>query len=128
MRFLHNKLKTYFCLMNHIVAQRIRKLRIDKGISQEQVAKGLCISQPAYARLESGESNTWANHLNKLCELFEIMPEDLVKQDQVVINKEQKGGSSNNAYVINQLSEKLIEQYEKRLAEKDEVIRLLKKE
>jgi hypothetical protein len=49
-----------------------------------------------------------------------------VRQEQVIINQQQQGGNSNNAYIINQLSEKLIEQFEKRLKEKDEIIALLK--
>ena len=53
---------------------------------------------------------------------FDIAPEDLLKQENVTINQNQQGGHSNNAYVINQLSEKLIEQYEARLLEKDTII------
>jgi hypothetical protein len=48
-----------------------------------------------------------------------------VRQHQVAINQNQKGGHSKNAYIINQLSEKLIEQYEKRLEEKDKLINTL---
>jgi len=43
----------------------------------------------------------------------------------MIINQNQQGGQSNNAYIINQLSEKLIEQYEKRLKESEKLIRLL---
>jgi len=111
--------------MNKVIGKRIKQLRRHKGYSQEHLAHELCISQSAYARLENGETYTWASHLQKLCEIFEVQPEDIVRQDQVVINQNQKGGHSNNAYIINQLSEKLIEQYEKRIQEKDELIKQL---
>lgn len=58
--------------MNERIGQRIKSLRLNKGYSQEHIAQVLCISQSAYARLESGETSTWTNHLDKLCELFEI--------------------------------------------------------
>jgi len=112
--------------MNDTKTRRIKHLRHKKGFSQEDMASKLCISQSAYAKLESGKTYTWASHLEKLCEIFEVNPEDIVRQEQVVINQNQQGGQSNNAYIINQLSEKLIEQYEKRLADKEEIIALLK--
>lgn len=112
--------------MNDLITKRIKNLRQKKGFTQEDMAEKLCISQSAYAKLETGKTYTWATHLEKLCEVLDVKPEDLVRQDQVVINQNQKGGNSNNAYIINQLSEKLIEQYEKRLADKDQIIALLK--
>ena len=112
--------------MNDTITKRIKNLRYKKGFSQEDMANELCISQSAYVKLESGKTYTWATHLEKLCEIFEVKPEDIVRQEQVIINQHQKGGHSNNAYIINQLSEKLIEQYEKRLTDKDEIIALLK--
>ena len=111
--------------MNEVITKRIKNLRLKKGFSQDDMPKQLCISQSAYAKLETGKTFTWATHLEKLCEILEVQPEDLVKQEQVIINQNNKG-NSNNAYIINQLSEKLIEQYEKRLADKDEIIAMLK--
>lgn len=90
------------------------------------MAEKLCISQSAYAKLETGKTHPWATHLEKLCEILEIQPEDLVKQEQFIINQHQKGGQFNNGYIVNQLSEKLIGQYEKHLSDKDEIIDLLK--
>ncbi len=50
-------------------------------------------------------------------------------QDKVIINNNQKDGTSNNAMIINQeLTDKLIKQYEKRLKDKDEIITLLKQQ
>ncbi len=114
--------------MNTIVGNKIRSLRKQKGMSQEQVADYLHVSQSTYARMETGESASWSSYIQPLCAVFEIQPEELLKQDSIVINQNQQGGNSNNAYVINQLSEKLIEQYELRLQEKDELITLLRKQ
>lgn len=117
--------------MNTIVGNKLKKLRKQKGWSQELVSDKLHLSQSAYARIENGDSGSWASHLEAICTIYEISPEELLKCDNVIINSHQKGGNSNNAYVINQLSEKLIEQYESRIKEKDlrinELLLLLEK-
>lgn len=75
------------------------------------------MSQSAYARIESGESCSWANNIEQICKVFEITPEELVKNESsVVINNHQQGGGG-YIQVVNQLSEKLIEQYEERIKE-----------
>lgn len=53
---------------------QLKQLRKSKGLTQEEVADKLCISQSAYARLESGKCKTWGVYLNKLCEIFNVSP------------------------------------------------------
>ncbi len=67
--------------MNRIVGDNLKILRKSKNLSQEQVADYLYISQSAYARMERGESISWATHFNKICQVFEITPEELVKKE-----------------------------------------------
>lgn len=114
--------------MNYLVGRKLKSLRKDKGLSQEQVADLVHISQSSYARIENGNSNSWALHIDSFCDLFGITPEELLKQDTIIVNQieHQEGGS--NAYIINQLSDKLIEQYEMRIKEKDALIEQLQKE
>lgn len=114
--------------MNTVIGSKIKAYRKQKGWSQEYVAEILHLSQSAYARIESGESQSWSSHIEKLCEIFEIKPSDLFSETVInQENNEQKGGIAINLGIINQLSEKLIEQYELRLKEKDEMIIELKK-
>lgn len=112
--------------MNTIVGQKIKGLRKQKGLSQEQVAEHLHLSQSAYARIESGESASWAAHIESICNLFDIRPDELLKTDTLILNQNTTGDNAHNAYIINQLSEKLIDQYEARLTEKDIIIHELK--
>uniref|UniRef100_UPI00404B4400 helix-turn-helix domain-containing protein n=1 Tax=Gelidibacter sp. TaxID=2018083 RepID=UPI00404B4400 len=111
--------------MNLEVAKKIKSLRTNKGLSQEQMADYLHIAQSTYARIESGETNSWANYIQPICELFEIQPEELLKNDTLIVNQNQQGG--NGAFIINQLSDKLIQQYELRLHDKDQYIKRLEK-
>jgi transcriptional regulator with XRE-family HTH domain len=67
--------------MNNTIGNKLKMLRKQKGLSQEQVSEQLHISQSAYARIEKGESNSWAMHLDKIATLYDIKPEDLVKNE-----------------------------------------------
>lgn len=67
--------------MNKIIGDNLKILRKSKNMSQEEVADRLNISQSAYARMERGESSSWASHFNKICQVFEITPEELVKKE-----------------------------------------------
>jgi len=112
--------------MNSKIAEKLKKLRKQKGWSQFEVAERLDISPSAYSRMETGDSCSWASKLEDICQLYEIEADELFKESTVVINHDQKGGQSTNAIVINQLSDKLIEQMEARLKEKDEIIKELR--
>ncbi len=99
-------------------------MRKEKNLSQEQVADYLHTSQSTYARMESGKSNSWAIYLVAISELFEIQPEDLICQNLTKTNHTKK---NENAIQVHQLSEKLITQFEKRIADKEAMIQLLQK-
>ena len=113
-------------IMNKIVGNNLKKIRKAKSISQEQAADNLHISQSAYARIERGESNSWANHLIKICEFFGINPQEILK-NETEHNKEDENNLNGN-FIINQLSDRMIEQYEARIKELKKVIKDLKKE
>ncbi|MCC9072811.1 helix-turn-helix domain-containing protein [Flavobacterium sp. F-65] len=111
--------------MNESVGNKLKKLRKSKDLSQEQVASSLHVSQSTYARIERGESSSWASHINKICEVFKISPEDLVK-DEIGEDKEDNS-DLNETFIINQLSDKIIEQYEARIKELKKVIKDLRR-
>lgn len=73
--------------MNRIVGNKLKKLRQAKDMSQEAAANGLCMSQSAYARIERGESCSWASYINRICEFFQLTPEELVKDEEEPIDK-----------------------------------------
>ena len=104
-----------------MIHSKLRNARTQKGYFQEYMADSLGISQRQYSRLENGESEITLGYLEKICEKLEINPQDLfaceVKQENQ--NQNQSGGFANSAYlIVNEFSEKIIEQYEKRLKDK----------
>ena len=100
--------------MNSIVAKKVRHLRLQKGLSQEQVAEHLNTSQSTYARIESGQSNSWVNYIYSICELFELQPEELIRHDDDSLSYTK---NTPNCFMINQLLGKLSKQYETQLKE-----------
>jgi transcriptional regulator with XRE-family HTH domain len=64
--------------MKHVI-QNIRKIRIDRELSQENVAFNLQISQSSYAKMESGQSKLSIDRLYQLATFFKIPAEDLLK-------------------------------------------------
>ncbi|WP_079240373.1 helix-turn-helix domain-containing protein [Chryseobacterium indologenes] len=119
--------------MNIQIGSKIRRLRENKGFSQEEMAERLQISRSAYSRIESGETNSWVNHIQKLCENFDIKPEDFFINSDNNINTNQDNASAvqtnthhDTHITINQLSEKVIELYEERIRELKEQVEFWK--
>lgn len=119
--------------MNIQIGSKIRRLRENKGFSQEEMAERLQISRSAYSRIESGETNSWVNHIEKLCENLDIKPEDFFinSDNNININQDNASAVQTNTHhdthiTINQLSEKVIELYEERIKELKEQVEFWK--
>lgn len=110
--------------MNVIIGKKLKKLRKNKNLSQEQIADFLCISQSAYARIERGESNSWSSHINIICEVFKISPVELMKED--IVEEDEESNSLKESLISNPLSDELIEQYAVRIRVLEKVIKELK--
>lgn len=66
--------------MNEAIGKTLKDLRKNNGLSQESIAEYLNISQSAYSRIETGESNSWTFHFDKLCNFYEIKPATMFKR------------------------------------------------
>lgn len=105
--------------MKNVIGEKIKALRIERNWSQEYLADLLFISQSAYARMESGQSNAWAVHIERICAVFSVTIEEFI----LGVKKEQlKFNSENNNELIYFFIQKLEAQYEERIKEKDQTI------
>lgn len=111
----------------------IRKIREQKGFSQEYMANELDISQASYARLENEDTKITVERLQKIAEILETNIIDFFNTDKFIIhNQNYEGSYGGNSYVQNlnvenkETTAKLITSYEERLKEKDEQIHFLK--
>ena len=65
--------------MKHVL-RNIRKMRINRELSQENVAFNLKISQSTYAKMESGQSKLSIDRLYQLSVFFNVPVEELLKK------------------------------------------------
>ncbi len=61
------------------LADTLRRLRRQAGLTQKEMAKKLKISQPTLARLESAGQNTTLGTLSQLCRALDCEPGDLFR-------------------------------------------------
>lgn len=105
----------------------IRKVREWKGLSQQNMADSLDVSQKHYSRIETGNVDISVSKLLAICEVLDIKPQLLFGLDESKIfnsyTNNQQGGTfvAYNATEVEQI-QKL---YERMLEEKDKIINLL---
>jgi transcriptional regulator with XRE-family HTH domain len=104
--------------------EKVKYFREAKKLSQESIAIELGLNQSQYSRRENGSIKFNGEEIELLSKLLKVNPSELFGDQSVILNnKDQKGG--NFAQYIT-LPKELIQQYELRIKEKDEVIKLLK--
>jgi len=82
------------------LGKKIRLLRHQKGWSQEDVAKRLDISIPAFSKIETGITDVNLSRLNQISKLFELSLVQLLSTSETEEDKEKLD-------VVNDLSNKL---------------------
>lgn len=60
------------------MGQRLRELRLAKGLTQKQLAEHLGITQKAYCFYELGEREPSVSTIIKLCDFFDISADYLI--------------------------------------------------
>lgn len=62
--------------MNNAIVDKIKRLRLQKGLNHNDMADKLNITRSAYQRLETGETYSWAKYLEEILAIFEMNPKD----------------------------------------------------
>ena len=115
----------YPTIMNEEIVEKIKKMRISKGYNHTEMADKLHITRSAYQSLESGETYSWAKHLDDLMNVFETTPKEFFSDiGKKVINQNNYDGSV--GYVVDNLYKENKEIYQELIKAKDEQITLLK--
>lgn len=115
--------------LKRLQGQRIKAVRLQRGLSQETVAYDLGITQPTLARIENGKSNISFNRLYQLASHFNMAIKDIIV-DQIDI---QAAGDHPESYVFFSGAAKdellkRISQLESQLNDKQKIIKLLEQE
>ena len=123
----------------HTTALKIRKRRNELDYSQEYMAQQLEISQPAYAKLESGDTKINIKRLERIAEILTVDITDLLDGNTVVNNFHNNGeGSKGFGFVENlyqdnkEYTDRIIAQLEadksRLLAENERLLNLLEEQ
>lgn len=69
----------------NITAERLRKLREEKGLSQSEVAKLIGVTRTAYLHYETGRYKP-VRKINELCALFNVSADYILGNDTNISN------------------------------------------
>ncbi|ANF51046.1 DNA-binding protein [Chryseobacterium glaciei] len=109
------------------LGEKLKKARINKNFTQEYLAEVLSVSQKTYSNFENDKSKPDFSQVEEISKLLEVSVLDFLSSDGMSFNYENTHGGNNGFIYQNQLPEKLIEQYEQRLKDKDTEIAYLRK-
>ena len=66
-----------------IIGQRIRKHRMNKGLTQEELGDLLGVQKSAVQKYENGSISLKGETVKKLCEIFSVLPYELIWENHV---------------------------------------------
>ena len=72
--------KSRYSRLQRIIQERLRKSRIDKGLSQQEIAKRLGKPQSFVSKYESGEKLLNLIELSQICKVLSISLVEFVQQ------------------------------------------------
>lgn len=115
------------------IGQKLRKLRNQKGFSQEYLADRLNISQKTYSNMENDRTSISVEILKQLSSELEVDMIDLITDSKIIVQYNTSQDTSTfNGVVHNNYPEELVVQLKERiedlkqqLVDKDKLISIL---
>jgi len=108
------------------LGEKLKKARINKNFTQEYLAEVLNISQKTYSNFENGKTKPDFSQVEDIAKALEVSVLDFLSGDSITVNQNNNEIAVAQNYATITASEKLIEQYEQRLKDKDTEITFLK--
>ena len=109
--------------------QKIKAIRLQKGLSQETVAYDLKITQPTLARIENGKSDVSLSRLWQLATYFKMSTRELIV-DQLDTKMSIENQKIIGVRQLNETKElhRRVQQLESQISDKEKIIQLLENE
>lgn len=85
------------------IGHKIKKVRELKNLTQEHVAAKLGMTQSAYSKIESEETDISFKRLEQIALLFGILPEELINFNETLVFNLTNNKKA-NGLIINQMS------------------------
>jgi|SRR5690554_4396941 len=119
------------------IGENIKQIRELKGLTQENMATELGVTQKTYSNLENSGNNITYERIIKIADILDVSISKILhlNTEMILNNNNQTGGLNqlNNAPTNNyindeqtKLYERIIEQKDKLLEEKDKMIEILR--
>ena len=98
------------------IGQKIKKFRELKNLTQEYMAAQLEMSQSAYSKIETGESDVTFKKLELISRALDVKPEDILTfNERLVFNVQHN--QTGQGLVINQMTDEMKKLYEELIAQ-----------
>jgi transcriptional regulator with XRE-family HTH domain len=105
------------------VSDRLKKVRLEKSISQDFLAKKLGFTQKAYSKIENNETKLNVEVLQRISEILEVPVETFFNNSQQpILNDFSNRTGGDNVIYKNNSMEKIEDLYKELLKSKDDVI------
>jgi len=108
------------------LGEKIKKARLGKNFTQEYLAEVLKVSQKTYSNFENDKTKPDFHQVEDMAKVLEMSVLDFLSGDNITVNQNNNEVAVAQNYAPITLSEKLIEQYEQRLKDKDTEIGFLR--
>jgi len=108
------------------LGEKLKKARINKNFTQEYLAEVLNVSQKTYSNFENDKSKPAFSQVENIAKVLDVSVLDFLTGDSITVNQNNNDVAIAQNYATINASEKLIEQYEQRLKDKDAEIAFLK--
>lgn len=106
------------------VYDRLKKIRLEKNVSQDYLAKKLGVTQKAYSKIENNETKLSVEILQRLSEILEVPIEQFFStNNQPVLNDFSNRTGGDNVIYKNFNEEKIDELYISLIKAKDELLK-----
>ena len=106
------------------LGEKLKQARLTKNFSQEYMAEVLQISQKTYSNFENNKTKPDFSQIEEISKILETSILEFLSDENMSFYQNNSG--VNNGFVVNNLSEKLIEQYELRIKKLEEETKYLK--
>ncbi len=108
------------------LGEKLKKARMHKNFTQEYLAEVLNVSQKTYSNFENDKSKPDFHQVEDIAKVLEVSVLDFLSGDSITVHQNNNEVAIAQNYAAINASEKLIEQYEQRLKDKDSEIAYLK--
>ncbi|MEI3790570.1 MULTISPECIES: helix-turn-helix domain-containing protein [unclassified Chryseobacterium] len=109
------------------LGEKLKKARINKNFTQEYLAEVPRVSQKTYSNFENDKSKPGFSQVEEIAKILDVSVLDFLSGDSITVNQNNNDVAIAQNYATINASEKLIEQYEQRLKDKDTEIAYLRK-